>query len=304
MTDPMQPLFHGSYVALPSPFRDGRLDLDAFEELVEYHVAHGTDGVVVAGTTGEAVTMNEFERRSLIRHAVDVSRGRLAVVAGVGTNCTAATVDLARYAHEAGVDGLMVVTPYYNRPSRRGLLAHFGRVADETDAPILLYNVPARTGCDLTPDLARELAARYESIVAIKEASGRPERVEQLREGSDLAVLCGEDRFVRDMVRRGAVGAVNVVGNLAAAEVAELVRVAARPEGEARAAELESCLAPLVRALFLEVNPVPLKAALAHLGRCSAEVREPLAPLEDETRAELLTVLATLPTAQHEPVGG
>ena len=295
--------FHGSYVALPTPFHGGRVDLDAFEELVEYHAAHGTDGLVVAGTTGESTTMNEFERRSLIHAAVDVSRGRMPVVAGVGTNCTETTVDLARFAASAGVDGLMVVTPYYNRPSRRGLLAHFGRVADATDLPVMLYNVPARTGCDLQPEVACDLAARYETIVAIKEASGQPERVARLRESSELDVLCGEDRLIRAMVARGAVGAVNVVGNLAAAEVAELVSASATPGDDARAADLEARLAPLVRGLFLETNPVPLKAALARQGRCRDEVRAPLAPLEDESRAALHAILADF-TAASQPVGG
>lgn len=295
----MQPLFHGSYVALPSPFHEGRLDLDAFEELIEFHAAHGTDGIVVAGTTGESTTMNEFERRSLIHAAVDFSRGRLPIVAGVGTNCTQSTVELARFADNSGVDGLMIVTPYYNRPSRRGLLTHFGRVADATDSPILLYNVPARTGSDLDPDLACELAARHESIVAIKEASGEVERVARIRQASDLAVLCGEDRLMRPMALLGAVGAVNVVGNLAPDEVVELLGVSG-PRGDARRADqLEEQLSSLIRALFIEVNPVPLKAALAHLGRCREEVRSPLAPLEDEHRRRLIAILEEHPLVRE-----
>ncbi|MCB9902961.1 MAG: 4-hydroxy-tetrahydrodipicolinate synthase [Planctomycetes bacterium] len=295
----MQPLYHGSYVALPSPFHEGRLDLEAFEELIEYHAAHDTDGIVVAGTTGESTTMNEFERRSLIHAAVDFSRGRLPVVAGVGTNCTQSTVELARFADNCGVDGLMVVTPYYNRPSRRGLLTHFGRVADATDSPILLYNVPARTGSDLDPDLACELAARHESIVAIKEASGEVERVARIRQSSDLAVLCGEDRLIRPMALLGAVGAVNVVGNLAPDEVVELLGASTTGGDAERADELEERLASLIRALFIEVNPVPLKAALAHLGRCREEVRSPLAPLEDEHRRRLIAILEEHPLVRE-----
>ena len=298
----MQSLFHGSYVALPTPFRDGRLDLGAFEELIEFHCAHHTDGIVVAGTTGESTTMNEFERRSLIHAAVDFSRSRLPVIAGVGTNCTHTSVELARFADSTGVDGLMVVAPYYNCPGRRGLLQHFGRIADATDSPMLLYNVPSRTGSDLDPELACELAARHESIVAIKEASGEVERVARLREGSELAVLCGEDRLMRPMSMLGAVGAVNVTGNLVPNEVAELL-LASRPGGnEQRAGELEEQLAPLVRDLFIEVNPVPLKAALAHLGRCANEVRSPLAPLEDENHRQLVATVEAF-ALEHELIG-
>jgi len=296
----MQSLFHGSYVALPSPFHEGRLDLEAFEELIEFHAAHETDGIVVAGTTGESTTMNEFERRSLIHAAVDFSHGRLPVIAGVGTNCTQSTVELARFADAAGVDGLMVVTPYYNRPSRRGLLTHFGCVADSTDSPILLYNVPSRTGSDLDPEIVCELAARHESIVAIKEASGEVDRVPRICGASDLAVLCGEDRLMRPMALFGAVGAVNVTGNLAPDEVSELLRIGRQGGDASRADELETQLSALIRALFIEVNPVPLKTALAHLGRCREEVRSPLAPLEDDHREQLIALLEEHPLLRGE----
>ncbi|MDP6538439.1 MAG: 4-hydroxy-tetrahydrodipicolinate synthase [Planctomycetota bacterium] len=294
--------FQGSIVALPTPFRDGHLDLDAFEELIDHHVEQRTDGLVVAGTTGEAPTLNDYEQRSLIHAAVDHAAGRLPVVAGVGSNCTRSTVDLARFAAAEGADGVLVVTPYYNRPSRQGLIGHFSQVADATDAAVVLYNVPSRTAVDLEPDVVAELARHHENIVAVKESGSSVQRVEELVACAPVAVLCGEDSCIAPFAAAGAVGAVSVVGNLAPAEVSELVR-AARPDGDAaRAAELQSWLAPLVRDLYIEVNPVPVKAALAQLGRCRAEVRSPLAPLEESSRVRLHATLARYTADQPVPV--
>ena len=288
----MSPIFAGSYVALPTPFEDsGAVDLDAFRSLIDLHAASGTSGIVVCGTTGEAVTLSERERNGLIDASVEYCAGRMKVVAGVGTNSTAATLVAARSATKAGVDGLLVVTPYYNKPSRLGLMRHFGAVADATSSPVMLYNVPSRTGVDLRPEWAIELGRQCHNVVAIKEASDDPERISVLCSSPDLEVLCGEDRRIAEFASRGAVGAVNVVGNVLPEQVAELV-VAAAPGGDAvRAQELTAYLAPLVKALFIETNPVPVKAALAWLGRGGAGVREPLAPLEEQNRTALLDVL-------------
>lgn len=280
----------GSYVALPTPFGAERVDLDAFSDLVDEHVAAGTDGIVVCGTTGESTTLSEYERRSLIHAAVDLARGRIPVMAGVGTNCTRSTVEMARFAVSSGVDSLLVVTPYYNKPSPKGLLLHYGAVAEAVDAPMVLYNVPSRTGIDLVPALAAEIAGRFRNVVAIKEATTKVERVPELA-AAGLAVLCGEDSCLPEFVAAGATGAVSVVGNLLPAEVAELLRVAGPAGDPARAQVLWERIAPLARALFVETNPVPLKAALARLGRCSAEVRPPLAPLEPRSRELLETAL-------------
>ncbi|MAF64515.1 MAG: 4-hydroxy-tetrahydrodipicolinate synthase [Planctomycetes bacterium] len=294
--------FQGSFVALPTPFRDGHLDLESFEELIDFHVEHATDGLVVAGTTGEAPTLNDYEQRSVIHSAVDHAAGRLPVVAGVGSNCTRSSVDLARFAAAEGADAVLVVTPYYNRPSRQGLIGHFSQIADATDTAVVLYNVPSRTGLDLEPEVVAELATHHENIVAIKESSTSAARIEELQACGCIAVLCGEDSCIAPFAAAGAVGAVNVVGNLAPDAVAELVRVA-RPDGDPeRAAELESILAPLARDLYIEVNPVPVKAALAHVGRCRAEVRSPLAPLEESSRLRLHETLARCGAAQPTPV--
>lgn len=281
----MEITIEGSYVALPTPFRNERVDMDAFSELVDEHVAAGTDGIVVCGTTGEASTLSEYERRSLIHAAVDFARGRLPVMAGVGTNCTRSTVEMTRFATSCGADAVLVVTPYYNRPSPRGMLLHYGAIAEATTIPVVLYNVPSRTGVDLEPAVIAEIASRFPTVVAIKEATPRIERVREILATSRLAVLCGEDSHLLEFAAAGAVGAISVIANLLPAEVAELLRVA-RPGGDAaRARELAARIAPLSRALFVESNPVPLKAALAALGRCQAEVRAPLAPLEPRSKA-------------------
>lgn len=290
-TTPHRCPFQGSIVALPTPFNAGRLDLEAFEEMVDYHAEHATQGVVVAGTTGESATLSDDERSVLFEAAVRTARHRLPVIAGVGTNCTKKTIELAQRAALCGVDGTLVVTPYYNQPSQRGLLLHFGQLAEATDLPIILYNVPSRTNVDLEIETVTELARRYPRVVAIKEAKPCLERARVLIESSGLAVFCGSDELIADFALLGAAGAVGVIANIVPEEVAELLRTAGPGGDELRAAELVELLAPLARDLFIEVNPVPVKAALARMKRCYDEVRSPLTPLEEGNRARLETTL-------------
>ncbi|MCC6408514.1 MAG: 4-hydroxy-tetrahydrodipicolinate synthase [Planctomycetes bacterium] len=282
--------FRGSYVALPTPFRDGEVDFDALDRLVEFHVGK-SDGLVVCGTSGESATLNDYERRSVIEAVVERSDGRLPVIAGVGTNATRSTIDLAGFAQAAGADGLLVVTPYYNKPTQRGLFAHFAELAESVEAPIVLYNVPSRTGVDLKPETVAALRTEYANIVAIKEASGSIGRAKELAASSDIALIAGEDALIADFVALGGAGVIGVVNNVVPREVAELCRVA-RPGGDAgRTAELVHFLAPLCRDLFIETNPVPMKTALAAMKLCTAEVRLPLVALEPENRERLLATL-------------
>jgi 4-hydroxy-tetrahydrodipicolinate synthase len=283
--------FQGSYVALPTPFRKGEVDYAALEHLVEWHAASGTDGLVLAGTTGEAATLSEGERFGLFQCAVGVARGKLPVIAGIGTNCTRTTVDLAQQAADAGVNGLLAVTPYYNKPSRRGLVLHFSALAECTDKPIILYNVPSRTGVDLPVEAVRELGDAHSNIVAIKEAKPDLEKVRALAQNKKVAVICGEDAHIADFMNLGAVGVIGVVNNLVPRKVADLVR-AALPGGDSlKAARLVEELAPLCRDLFLESNPVPVKTALALMHKLREDVRLPLAPMELDTRAKLEATL-------------
>jgi 4-hydroxy-tetrahydrodipicolinate synthase len=283
--------FRGSYVALPTPFRQGELDLAGLNSLIEFHVAKGSDGLVIAGTSGEAATLSDYERRTVIHAAIEQARGRLPVIAGIGTNSTRVSVDYARFAADARADGLLAVTPYYNKPSPRGMLLHYGAIAEATPLPVILYNVPSRTGVDLKPETVAELRTRHPSIVAIKEASGSLGRARELLGGSDIALIAGEDALIADFMGLGAAGVIGVVGNIAPREVAELCRVAAPGGNPIRTAELVAWLAPLVRDLFIESNPVPLKTALAAMRLCAGEVRAPLAALEDKNRERLMGTL-------------
>lgn len=283
--------FAGSYVALPTPFKDGEIDYSAFQRLIDFHASHATDGIVVAGTTGEAATLTDSERHTLFDIAVAVARGRFPVIAGVGTNNTKTTIEMAQHALACRADGVLVVTPYYNKPTQRGLVAHFGAVAQAVSLPVILYNVPSRTGVDLQPETVKELGQRHANIVAVKEALASIERAKRLVQETPLGVLCGEDGMIGDFMSLGAVGVIGVVNNIVPREVAELVRLA-RPDGDSRkASAIVERIAPLARDLFLESNPVPVKAALAMRGLCREEVRLPLVTMEEKNKERLRATL-------------
>ena len=215
--------FQGSYAAIPTPFEGGEIDSRALETLIEFLLARGTDGIVVCGTTGEGSTLSEAEKRRLIEATVGLVGGRVPVIAGVGTNSTKTTIDSARTACELGVDGLLVVTPYYNKPSPRGLVLHYSAVAEATMKPIVLYNVPSRTGVDLTPEVVAEIGSRFTHVVAVKEALPSVERVKRLVGTTPVGVLCGDDASIADFMSYGALGVISVLANAMPA------RSAARP---------------------------------------------------------------------------
>ncbi|MBL8860480.1 MAG: 4-hydroxy-tetrahydrodipicolinate synthase [Planctomycetes bacterium] len=286
--------FQGSLVALPTPFREGRVDLPALHALVDFHLDRGTDGLVVCGTTGEAPTLEDWERRAVLEATLARARGRLPVIAGVGTNDTRSTVAHARAAAELGADGLLVVTPYYNRPTQRGLEAHFGAVAEAVAQPIVLYNVPSRTGCDLLPATAAAIGERFPHVVAVKEALPSTERARAIVGETPCALLAGDDASIADFVSLGAVGAIDVVGNVVPEKIAELVRCSIPGQDARRAADLVEWLRPIVTDLYIETNPVPVKTAVALLiPALRDEVRLPLVPLEPANRARLETTLRT-----------
>jgi 4-hydroxy-tetrahydrodipicolinate synthase len=283
--------FRGSLVALPTPFRQGELDLPALHHLIEWHVEKKSDGLVVAGTSGEAATLSDYERRSLIHAAVESARRRIPVIAGIGTNNTRQSVDFARFAADAHADGLLAVAPYYNKPTPRGLLAHYGAIAEATPLPLILYNVPSRTCTDLKPETIAECRSRFPTVVAVKEASGSMGRARQIKESSDIALIAGEDMLIAEFMALGAVGVIGVVANIAPQQVAELCRVALPGGDVVRTAELVAWLQPLVRDLFIETSPTPMKTALAAMKLCTAEVRLPLVSLEEHNRVQLMASL-------------
>ncbi|MBM3989400.1 MAG: 4-hydroxy-tetrahydrodipicolinate synthase [Planctomycetes bacterium] len=282
----------GSYVALPTPFSGAEVDYAALDRLVDWHVERGSDGLVAVGTTGEGATLSERERRAVIERTIVRARGRIPVVAGIGTNNTAQSIELARFAQVAGAAAALVVTPYYNKPTQAGLVAHFCAIAEASELPLVLYNVPSRTGCDLKPATVAAICARTTRAVALKEASGDLERAREVRASCAIDLVAGEDALIEGFMALGGTGVIGVVANLAPAEVAELCRVA-RPGGDAqRTAELVAWLAPLCRDLFVETNPVPVKTALARMGWMREDVRLPLVALAPESRERLLATLS------------
>ncbi|MBI4553779.1 MAG: 4-hydroxy-tetrahydrodipicolinate synthase [Candidatus Latescibacteria bacterium] len=271
----------GSIVALVTPFRDGQIDETGLRRLLRMHLEHETDGIVPCGTTGEAVTLSHEEYERVIAITVEEVGGRIPVIAGAGTNDTAKTIAMSRYAQSAGVDGLLIVTPYYNRPTQRGLVAHYRAIAASTNLPIIMYNVPSRTGTNLLPETVAELA-QVDQIVGIKEASGNLDQVSAIvhRCGDGFTVLSGDDSLTLPILAVGGKGVISVTANIAPREVARMVR-AFREGNSAEARRLHNHLFPVSRALFVETNPGPVKAALALMGLISGEMRLPLVPPSD-----------------------
>lgn len=275
--------FRGAYTALVTPFRDGAVDEDRLRELVERQIAAGVDGLVPCGTTGESVTLTEEETRRVVAAAVAQSKGRVPVVAGAGTNSTAKTIHLARVVREAGADGLLLVCPYYNKPTQAGLEAHFRAVLREVPLPTMLYNIPGRCGVDLSAETLARLAD-VEAIVAIKEATGNVIRAQQILSacGDRYAVFSGDDALTVPMMSVGAVGVVSVTSNLLPAEVAAVTGAMRRGDLEAARAR-HLALLPIHEAMFVEANPGPIKGAMARAGLLAPEIRLPMVWPEERT---------------------
>jgi 4-hydroxy-tetrahydrodipicolinate synthase len=285
----------GTWTALVTPFRedDGAVDLDALDRLVEDQIAAGVDVLVPCGTTGESPTLTHEEHDRVVARVVERARGRVPVVAGTGSNATAEAERLTRHAADSGADGVLVVCPYYNRPSQRMLFEHYRRVAAAAPLPLVLYNIPARTGVHLEAETVARLRREVPTVAGIKEAAGKVENVAALRAVCDIPVLSGDDALTLDFVAQGAAGVVSVASNVAPRLVAESVRAATA--GDAAAARgLHERLLPLYRALFVEPNPVPVKRALRLMGRCSDAVRAPLLPALPETETALRAAMAPL----------
>jgi 4-hydroxy-tetrahydrodipicolinate synthase len=291
----MRPPFVGSAVALVTPFRGDDVDVEALRALVRFHLAEGTDALVVNGSTGEAAAMTPEEQRRALEVVAEEVAGRRPVIAGVGGTDTRAVARLAAQARAAGADLLLISAPPYSKPQQRGLVAHFRAVIDAGDRPTVLYNVPGRTACNLLPETVAELAEVDARVVGIKEASGDVVQVAEIARllGERIAIYSGNDDQILPILALGGVGVVSVVANVAPRETSRLVH-AFRDGQWAEARMLQLKLLPLIRALFLESNPVPVKAALALLGFPVGEVRPPLAPASEATRARLREELMAL----------
>lgn len=286
----------GAITALITPFQDQEVSHEDLKRLVEFQIKSGIDGLVPVGTTGESPTLDHEEHLDVIRSVIAAARGRVPVIAGTGSNATREAVDLTRLSHEAGADAMLVVAPYYNKPSQEGLFQHFCAIADATDRPIILYSIPGRCGIEISVGVVERLAHRYRHVRWIKEAGGSVERVDLLKQamGRDLTVLSGDDALTVPFMSVGAEGVISVASNLLPREVSRLTRLA-QANDFAAAGKLHRRLFPVFKALFLEPNPVPVKHALAAAGRiASAEVRPPLSPLLPATEKVLAQALSDL----------
>lgn len=273
-------MFTGSLVALVTPFdANDRVDFAAVERLVEFHIEEGSDGLVIAGTTGESATLGRDEHAELIATAVEIVAGRLPVIAGTGSNSTRQTIDLSLAVGRSKIDAYLLVTPYYNKPVQEGIYRHFIAVADAVQKPVMLYNVPGRTVADMLPETVARLA-EHPRIFGIKEATGDMQRLEELQAlvPEEFRFYSGDDFTTREFIERGGHGVVTVTGNVAPRLVADMCRAQSANATKA-AMELDAKLQPLNTAMFLESNPIPVKWALAEMGKISAEIRLPLTPL-------------------------
>lgn len=285
--------YQGLYTAIITPFKNNEVDYDALKALVEAQVAAGVDGIVPVGTTGESPTLTHSEHMEVIRRTIEFAAGRCQVIAGTGSNSTVEAIEMTKEAAAMGADGTLQVCPYYNKPSQEGLYQHFKAIAESTDLPILLYSIPGRSVIEIAVETVARLAADCPTIVAIKEAGGSVERVNQLVQAlpADFSILSGDDGLTVPFISCGAVGLVSVTSNVAPAEMKELVTAALSGDGK-RALELQKKYYPLMKGLMsLDTNPVPIKAAHALRGDISWEIRMPLVPLAPEKHDKLAELL-------------
>src|SRR5262252_5781274 len=288
----MSQTFQGSFVALVTPFRNGKVDEAKLRELVELHVANGTDGLIPCGTTGESPSLNHDEHRRVVEIVVETARGRIRVVAGTGSNSTAEAIDLTRHAERAGADGALVVNPYYNKPTQEGLYRHFRAVAESVAIPIVVYNIQSRTAVNVeTPTLAR-LARDVNNVRGVKEASGNLDQMTQvvLSCGPGFSVLSGDDSLTLPLMAVGGHGVISVIANIVPKDTADMVHAALDNDWK-RARELHHRLFPLARAAFLETNPIPIKEAMAMAGMLEPEFRLPMCRMSDANREKLRAIL-------------
>jgi 4-hydroxy-tetrahydrodipicolinate synthase len=278
----------GVFTAIVTPFKNGRPDLDALKKIVKFQIEGGVSGLVPCGSTGEAATLSPEEYLAVIKTVVAAAKGKVPVVPGVGTNSTEKSVEMVKKVSALGVDGLLAIVPYYNKPTQEGMTAHFSALAKATRLPVVLYNIPGRTGVNMLPATALGLRAKFSNIVGIKEASGSLDQVSEIINGADkdFVVMSGDDSLTLPMMAVGARGVISVAGNVAPAQTARMCELFLQGD-IAGAAELHHLLFPLVKALFCETNPIPVKYAASLLGLCSPEPRLPLLPLSSARRPSL-----------------
>ncbi|MBQ27742.1 MAG: 4-hydroxy-tetrahydrodipicolinate synthase [Nitrospiraceae bacterium] len=288
-----QTLYRGSMVAIVTPFKEGVFEATALEHLIDFQLSNGTVGIVPCGTTGESATMSHEEHRRVVEVAVKAVGGRIPVIAGTGSNSTDEAIDLTRHAKQVGADAALLITPYYNKPTQEGLFLHYKRVAESVDLPLILYNIPGRTAVNMLPETVERLCA-VSNVVAIKEGSGSLQQISDVvrRCGDRMPVLSGDDALTLPILAVGGTGVITVSANIIPKEVSTMIDAFNVGNiDQARQGHLK--MDPLVSALFLETNPIPVKQALAFMGKMSAEVRLPLCRMSDENQQRLRQVMTT-----------
>ena len=284
-------IFTGAATAIVTPFKQGKIDYDSFGKIIEDQIANKIDAIVVAGTTGEAATLTHEEHCDCIRYVVEKVDGRVPVIAGTGSNDTAYGIELSQYACEVGADALLLVTPYYNKATPKGLIKNFLETAEKTTKPIILYNVPSRTGCNIPLSVYKELA-KHERIVAVKEASGNISAIAELISecGDSFDIYSGNDDQIVPIMSLGGKGVISVLSNVLPHQTHEMVKMCLNNNYHG-ATEMQLHYLKLINALFCEVNPVPVKTAMAELGWCDVEMRLPLCEMDDANKAKLLSIM-------------
>ncbi|MFH0917627.1 MAG: 4-hydroxy-tetrahydrodipicolinate synthase [Candidatus Omnitrophota bacterium] len=285
-------MFDGSIVALVTPFKNGKIDEDKLRELIDFQINNGTRGIVPCGTTGESATLDFQEHEAVIRITIEQVKKRVPVIAGTGSNSTQEAIVLTQQAAKAGADASLQVSPYYNRPTQRGLYEHFKAIAQSVKIPIILYNIAGRTGVNIEPETIAKLAQDCKNIVAVKEASGSLDQMSRIKQLCPLEfdLISGDDSLTLPVLSIGGIGIISVVANIVPADVANLVSAFAKGDFK-KAKDLHYKLLPLIKAVFLETNPIPVKTAMGLLGMCDPGLRLPMCSMSDDNLGKLKKAL-------------
>ena len=286
-------MFKGAIIAIVTPFKNDKVDENRLRELVEFQIDNGINGIVPCGTTGESPTLDNDEHIRVIQICIETSKKRVPIIAGTGSNSTVEAITLTQHAAELGADGALVVTPYYNKPTQKGLYRHFKAVADNSEIPIILYNIEGRTARNIETPTVAKLAQDCPNIIGVKEASGSLEQAKAVHEacGKNFVILSGDDALTLPMMELGGVGVVSVVANIVPADVVKMIDLYNSGDTEG-ARVIDAKLAPLVTSMFLETNPIPVKTAMNLLEMCSADLRLPLCEMDEENLEKLKTAMS------------
>ncbi len=292
-------MFSGSMVALVTPFKNGQVDWPSLEALVEFHLQNGTNGIVPCGTTGESATLSHAEHDEVIRTVIKAVNKRVPVIAGTGSNSTDEAVRLTREAERSGADGALMISPYYNRPTQEGIYQHYKKVASAVGIPLIVYNIPGRTGSKIEPETLARLA-EIKNVAGVKEATGSVDQaIDVIRLcGDRLAVYSGEDSLIYSLMSLGGKGVISTVANVAPKQTAQLAQACLAGRWD-EGREMQFQLIPLIRSLFIETNPIPVKTALALLGKCSGELRLPMTPMAESNLPKLRSALTEFGLLQN-----